>query len=77
MNKMQNRQLSGSKNVQSIGVHASNNGNSDSVEDDHPLRASNMSELNNAAKPSHQNELDLVETMISNEDSETEEYHKF
>ena len=56
MNEMQNKQLSGSKNVQCTGVHASNNENSDSEEDDHPLRASNMSELGNPSKPFHQHE---------------------
>ena len=74
MNEMRNKQLSGSTNVQSIEIHASNNENSGSEEDDHSLRASNMSELSNPAKPFHQNELDLDETMISNEDSE-EDYH--
>ena len=74
MNGKQNKQLSGSKNVQCIGVHTSGNENSDS-EDDHPLRASNMRELRKSAETFHQNELDLGETMISNEDSEKEDYH--
>ena len=76
MNEMQNKQLSGSKNVQSIGVHASNNVTSDSEQDDYPLRISNMSEINNPSKLFHQNELDLDETMISNEDFEEEDYHR-
>ena len=32
----------GSKNDKSIGVHASNNGNSDSENKDYPLKASEM-----------------------------------
>ena len=77
MNGMHYKQLSGSANVQSIGVHASNNENSDSEEEDLPLKASNLSEIKNPAKPFHQNELDLDETMNSNEDSEEEDYHNF
>ena len=50
-NETQNTQPSGSKN-RSIGVHASENGNSDfENEDNHPIRASNMHELRNPAKP--------------------------
>ena len=77
MNEIQNKQVLGSKNLQSIEVHASNIVNSDLKEDDHPLRACNMSELRNLAKAFHQNELDLDETMISNRDSEEEDYHKW
>ena len=59
-----------------MGIRASNNIDPDLEEDDHPLRTSNMTELGNPAKPFHQTELDLDETMISNEDSEEEEdYH--
>ena len=78
MNGMQNKQRSGSEKVQSQGVHASNNiENSDTEgEDDHPLRASKMSELRNPAKPFYQNELDQDETMISNEDSEEEDHQR-
>ena len=66
MTEIQNKQLSGSKNVQSIGVHASNIVNSNLKEDEYPLRACNMSELRNPAKTFHQNELYLDGTMISN-----------
>ena len=62
MNEIYNEQLSGSKNVQSIGVHASENENS-ALEDEHPLRASDMNELRNTANPFQQNELDLDETI--------------
>ena len=34
-----------------------------------------MRELRKSAETFHQNELDLGETMISNEDSEKEDYH--
>ena len=60
----------------SIRVHACNIADSDLEEDDYPLRASNMSELRNPAKPFHQDEQNLDETMLSNEDSEEEYYHK-
>ena len=48
-----------------MGVHASNTLDSDSEEEDsHPLRASDMNELKNPAKPFCQNELNLTETII-------------
>ena len=76
MNEIQLRRLSGSKNVLSIGVHASNSVDSDiEKEVDHPFRASSMNELRNSAKPFYQNEANLDETMISNEDSKEEDYH--
>ena len=74
-NETQNTQPSGSRD-RSIGVHASVNDNSDSEnEDSHPIRASNMHELRNPAKPFCQNRFELNETMVSNEDSEEEDYH--
>ena len=74
-NETQNTQPSGSKN-KSIGVHASGNDNSDSEnEDSYPIRASNMHELRNPAKPFCQNRFELDETLVSNEDSEEEGYH--
>ena len=74
-NETQNTQPSGSRD-RSIGVHASVNDNSDSEnEDSHPIRASNMHELRNPAKPFCQNRFELNETIVSNEDSEEEEYH--
>ena len=74
-NETQNTQPSGSRD-RSIGVHVSVNDNSDSEnEDSHPIRASNMHELRNPAKPFCQNRFELNETIVSNEDSEEEEYH--
>ena len=62
----QNIQPSGSKGNWSMAVHESNILDSNLEEDDHPLRASNMNELSNPAKPFCQNESTLDETMISN-----------
>ena len=60
----------------SNGVHASNIENSDTEdEDDHPLRASEMHELSNPARPIHQNIPNINETIVSNEDSEEKDYH--
>ena len=74
-NEAQNTQPSGSRD-RSIGVHASVNENSDCEnEDSHPIRASNMHELRNPAKPFCQNRFELDETIVSNEDSEEEDYH--
>ena len=74
-NETQNTQPSGSRD-RSIGVHASVNDNSDSEnEDSHSIRASNMHELRNPAKPFCQNRFELNETIVSNEDSEEEDYH--
>ena len=74
-NETQNTQPPGSGN-RSIGVHASENNKSDSKnEDSHPIRASNMHELRNTARPFCQNRFELDETIVSNEDSEEEDYH--
>ena len=74
-NETQNNQPSGSRN-RSIGVRASENENSDSEnEDNHPIRASNMHELRDPARPFCQNRFEPDETLISNEDSEEEDYH--
>ena len=75
-NGIHNLQPSGSKSIRSNGVHASNIENSDiENEDDHPLRASDMRELRNPARPLCQNESNLDETIISEGDSEEEDYH--
>ena len=75
-NGIHNLQPSGSKSIRSNGVHASNIENSDiENEDDHPLRASDMRELRNPARPLCQNEPNLDETIISEGDSEEEDYH--
>ena len=74
-NDTQNNQPSGSRN-RSIGVHASENEYSDSEnEDNHPIRASNMHELRDPPRPFCQNRFELDETLVSNEDSEEEDYH--
>ena len=51
INRTQNNQPSGSKNVQSTGVHSSNVEISDTEVEDHPLRASDLRELRNPARP--------------------------
>ena len=73
----QNSQPSGSKGVKTTGVHASNNVNIESDEDDHPLRAaSDMSELKIPVERFCQNRLNLDETIVSVEDSKGEDYHR-
>ena len=68
----QNSQPSESK---SIRVHASNVENSDSENEDYPLKASGSKDLRHPSKLLYPNEIDLDRTMISNEDSEEEDYH--
>ena len=75
-NEMRENQPSGSKLSKSIGVHASNNENSDSENDDYPLRASKMKDLKHPAKPFFETETDLDQIELSNEESEQEDYHK-
>ena len=73
----QNSQASGSKSNRSNGVHASNIEISDiEDEDDHPLRASEMHELRNSARPVYQNMPNLDGTIVSNEDFGEENYHR-
>ena len=55
----------GSITDRSMVVHASNNENSDSQNDDYRLRASKKY-LGHPAKPLYQNALDLDATMVSN-----------
>ena len=75
-NGIHNLQPSGSKNDKSSGVRASNIENSDTEnEGDHPFRASDMRELRNPARPLCQNVPNLDETILSEGDSEKEEYH--
>ena len=64
----------GSK-TRSIGVHASNNENSDTENDDCPLRASKMKDLRHPAEPFFQKESDIDVTILPNEESEEEDYH--
>ena len=72
---MQNPRSSGSKNEQSIGVQATNIENSDSENEDIPLKVSAMRELRHSAKPIRQNDTTLNTTVIFNEESDEEDYH--
>ena len=72
---MQNSLPSESKTGRSIGVHASNTKSSDSEDEGCPLRPSRMKNLRHPAKPLYRNELDLDATVVSNKDSEEEDYH--
>ena len=54
----------------SIGVRASNNGNSDSENDDYPLRASKMKDLKHPSKPLFRSESDVDITIHSDEESD-------
>ena len=58
-----------------MGVSAPNFINSDPEDEDYPLKASDLRDLQRPAKPLFQSETDLDATVISNEDSEPEEYH--
>ena len=76
-NKNRDSQPSGSKTNRSIGVHASNNENSDSENDDYALRASKMKDLRHPPRPIFHNELD-IDVNINPEDesdAEVEDYH--
>ena len=74
--EIQDSQPSGSKTNKSIGVRASNIENSDSENDDYPLRASKMKDLKHPAKLFFQNESDVDVTILSNEESDVEDYQK-
>ena len=76
-NETQNTQPSGSRD-RSVGVHASLNENSDSENEDHPLRASKMKDLRHPAKPMFRAESDIDVTIHSDEESDAElveDYH--
>ena len=76
INEIKDPQPSGSKTNMSKGVHASNNKNSDSENNDYPLRASKMKDLRHPAKPLFHNESDVDVTILSNKESDAEEdYH--
>ena len=70
-------QPSGSKPNRSIGVHASNNENSDSENDDYPLRASKMKDLRHPAKPIFHNESDVDVTIKPEDESDAEEVEDY
>ena len=79
INENRDQQPSGSKIDRSNGVHASNIGNSDSENDDYPLRASKMKDLRHPAKPLFRAESDVDVTIHSDEESDAEslgeDYH--
>ena len=66
---------SGSGIDPSIGVRAFNNENSDSENDDYPLRASKMKDLIHPARPFLQNKSDVDVTIHSDQESDVEDYH--
>ena len=65
INGAHNIQSSGSKSYKSTGVPASNIKNSESENEDHPLRASDMKELENLARQFYQTVPNSDETIIS------------
>ena len=75
MDDIKYMQPSGSKTNRSIGVHASYNDNSEPENEDYPLQASKMRDLRHPARPFHESETNLDETMVSEENSEVEDYH--
>ena len=74
-----NMQPTGSKGNKSIGVHASNNENSETEDEDFPLKASRMKDLKHPAKPLFRAESDVDVTIHSDEESDAEsldeDYH--
>ena len=70
VNEIHNSQPSGSKTNRSIGVRASIIENTDSENDDYPLRASKMKTSKHPAKPLFHNELDVDAIILSNEESD-------
>ena len=75
-NETQDPQPSGSRTIRSIGVHASNNENSETEDEDFPLRASKAKDLKQPAKPTYGSDVDV--TIHSDEESDAEsieDYH--
>ena len=75
-NETQDPQPSGSRTIRSIGVHASNNENSETEDEDFPLRASKAKDLKQPAKPIYGSDVDV--TIHSDEESDAEsieDYH--
>ena len=75
-NEMQDPQPSGSRTIRSIGVHASNNENSETEDEDFPLKASKAKDLKQPAKPIYESDVDV--TIHSEEESDVEpieDYH--
>ena len=80
-NEIQESRPSGSGVNTSIGVRASNIENSDSENDDYPLRASKMKDLKHPAKPLFRSESGVDVTIQSDEESNAEsldeDYHTY
>ena len=74
-NDTRNMQPSGSKTDRANGVHASFDENSDPDDEDYPPQASEMRDPRHPAKPSNKSDSDLNGTIVSEEDSEGEDYH--
>ena len=74
-NEIEKTRPSGSQNGQSIGVHASENENSESDDEDNPLRSAEIKDLGKLSKPLYRNQLDLNATIVSNGDSEKGDHH--
>ena len=75
-NEMQDPQPSGSRTIRSIGVHASNNENSETEDEDFPLKASKARDLKQPANPIYESDVDV--TIHSDEESDVEpieDYH--
>ena len=75
-NEMQDPQPSGSRTIRSIGVHASNNENSETEDEDFSLKASKAKDLKQPAKPIYESDVDV--TIHSDEESDAEpieDYH--
>ena len=77
INEIQEPQPSGSRIDPPIGVRASNNENSDSENDDYPLRASKMKDLKHPGKPLFRCESDVDITIHSDEESDAEEVEDY
>ena len=77
INENRDSQPSGSKTNRSIGVHASNNENSVSENDDYPLRASKMKDLSHPARPIFLNESDVDVTVNPEDESDAEEVEDY
>ena len=77
INEIQEPQPSGSRIDPPIGVHASNKENSDSENDDYPLRASKTKDPKHPTKPLFRSESDIDINIYSDEESEAEieDYH--
>ena len=71
---MQNARPSRSKSERSIGVHASDNKNSDSGKEDNPLTASEIKDLRQPVTTLFRNEPNQDQTITINENYQKEDY---